>query len=47
VVFPTGWILDEATGRLSIYYGAGDSVIGLVTAGLTDILAMLRAAPAG
>jgi predicted GH43/DUF377 family glycosyl hydrolase len=47
VVFPTGWVLDEATGQLAIYYGAGDSVIALVTAALDDILAMMRTLPAG
>lgn len=47
VVFPTGWVLDGATGRLSIYYGAGDSVIALVTASLDDILAMMRTTPPG
>jgi predicted GH43/DUF377 family glycosyl hydrolase len=47
VVFPTGWVLDEQTGRLGIYYGAGDSVIALVTASLDDILAMMRKMPRG
>ncbi len=47
VVFPTGWVLDEVTGRLAIYYGAGDSVIALVTASLDDILAMMRKVPRG
>jgi predicted GH43/DUF377 family glycosyl hydrolase len=47
VVFPTGWIHDPATDRLSIYYGAGDSVIGLLSAQLADILAMMRTVPAG
>ena len=46
VVFPTGWVLDPTTQVLSIYYGAGDSVIALVTAKLDDILALLRTAPA-
>jgi predicted GH43/DUF377 family glycosyl hydrolase len=46
-VFPTGWVLDESTGRLAIYYGAGDSVIALVTASLDDILAMMRKVPRG
>ena len=32
VVFPTGWVLDPTTQLLSMYYGAGDSVIALVTA---------------
>src|ERR1035437_4627265 len=26
VVFPNGWVLDEAADSLSLYYGAGDSV---------------------
>ena len=47
VVFPTGWVLDEATGMLSLYYGAGDSVIALATASLADILAFMWTAPAG
>ncbi len=47
VVFPTGWVLDDATGQLSIYYGAGDSVIALLTASLSDILAMMRKVPTG
>ncbi len=47
VVFPTGWVLDPVTQLLSIYYGAGDSNIALVTAGLGDILALLRACPQG
>jgi predicted GH43/DUF377 family glycosyl hydrolase len=32
---------------LRIYYGAGDSVIALVTARLADIMAMMRKLPAG
>jgi beta-1,4-mannooligosaccharide/beta-1,4-mannosyl-N-acetylglucosamine phosphorylase len=47
VVFPTGWVLDEPTGRLSMYYGAGDSVIALATASLDEILALMREVPAG
>jgi predicted GH43/DUF377 family glycosyl hydrolase len=47
VVFPTGWVLDDATGQLAIYYGAGDSVIALVSADLGDILAMMRKVPRG
>jgi predicted GH43/DUF377 family glycosyl hydrolase len=45
VVFPTGWVLDPTTQQLSIYYGAGDSVIALATASLDDILAMMRTVP--
>lgn len=47
VVFPTGWLIDPATQRLSIHYGAGDSVIALVSASLTDVLTLLASAPAG
>jgi predicted GH43/DUF377 family glycosyl hydrolase len=45
VVFPTGWVVDEATDTLSMYYGAGDSVIALATAKLGDVLDHLRHAP--
>ena len=47
VVFPTGWVLDQATQLLSLYYGAGDSAIALVTANLEDVLALMRTVPAG
>ena len=47
VVFPSGWVLDPTTQQLSIYYGAGDSVIALVSASLKDVLSMLANAPAG
>lgn len=47
VVFPTGWVLDETTDRLAIYYGAGDSVIALLTVKLGDVLAMMRTVPTG
>lgn len=45
VVFPTGWVLDEATDTLAMYYGAGDSVIAMATARLSDLLDHLREAP--
>ncbi|HYI23243.1 MAG TPA: hypothetical protein VEX62_11455, partial [Candidatus Limnocylindrales bacterium] len=45
VVFPTGWVLDPTTRQLNIYYGAGDSAIGLVTADLGEILALMRTVP--
>ena len=38
VVFPTGWVLDEASDTLSMYYGAGDSNIALATARLSEVL---------
>jgi hypothetical protein len=41
------WIggLIKVTDRLSMYYGAADTVIGLATAKLSDVLAVVRAAP--
>jgi predicted GH43/DUF377 family glycosyl hydrolase len=45
VVFPCGWVHDEAADRLSIYYGGADTVIGLATARFSDVMARLREAP--
>ena len=45
VVFPCGWILDESTDELRMYYGAADSAIGLATARFSDVLAHVLAAP--
>jgi predicted GH43/DUF377 family glycosyl hydrolase len=47
VVFPTGWVVDPVTQRLSIYYGAGDSVIARVSTTLPEVLSMLATVPAG
>lgn len=47
VVFPCGWTLDAATGTLSVYYGGADTVIGVATAQLADVLARVLSAPAG
>ena len=47
VVFPTGWVLDPTTHRLTVYYGAGDSAIAVVTANLDEILALMRTGPTG
>ena len=46
VVFPCGWVLDEAGDQLRIYYGAADSSVGLATASLSEVLAYLRECPA-
>ncbi len=45
VVFPCGWILDEKTGLIRIYYGGADSCLALATAKLSDVLSFLRACP--
>jgi predicted GH43/DUF377 family glycosyl hydrolase len=46
VVFPCGWIVDEAADRLFMYYGAADSAIALATAPLSEVLARVRASAA-
>jgi len=45
VVFPNGWVVDEALDRLMLYYGAGDSVVAVATARLSDVLAHVNAMP--
>jgi predicted GH43/DUF377 family glycosyl hydrolase len=45
VIFPNGWVLDEAADRLSLYYGAGDSVVGLAEARFSDLMAYMANAP--
>ncbi|NDC63710.1 MAG: glycosidase [Planctomycetia bacterium] len=46
VVFPCGWIYDEATGLVRMYYGGADSCLALATARLDDLLGYLRTCPA-
>jgi beta-1,4-mannooligosaccharide/beta-1,4-mannosyl-N-acetylglucosamine phosphorylase len=46
VVFPCGWILDEATGMIRMYYGGADSCLALATGRLTDVLDYVRSCPA-
>jgi len=46
VVFPCGWILDERTGEIRMYYGGADSCLALATAKLTDVLDYVRSCPA-
>jgi hypothetical protein len=38
VFFPNGWVLDEAADRLYLYYGAGDSVVGLAVAPFAKLM---------
>ena len=45
VVFPSGWILDEATDRLRLYYGGADTVVGLATARFSDVMARVLLSP--
>jgi predicted GH43/DUF377 family glycosyl hydrolase len=45
VVFPNGWVLDEKADRLSLYYGAGDSVIGLAEARFSELMTYVMEMP--
>ncbi|MFN0134592.1 MAG: glycosidase [Phycisphaerae bacterium] len=45
VVFPCGWILDQATGMIRLYYGGADSCLALATASLPELLAYVRKCP--
>lgn len=38
VVFPCGWILDERTGKIRLYYGAADTSIAVATGELNKLL---------
>jgi predicted GH43/DUF377 family glycosyl hydrolase len=46
VVFPCGWILDAADDRLTIYYGAADSVVAMASASFSEVLARVRGSAA-
>ena len=45
VTFPTGAILDKDTGQLRVYYGIGDTRVGLVTANMDRLLDYILACP--
>jgi predicted GH43/DUF377 family glycosyl hydrolase len=44
-VFPCGWILDQETGKVRMYYGAADSCIALATANLSELLEYIKSCP--
>ncbi len=45
VVFPCGWIKDEKTDQVRMYYGAADTSICLATASLRDLLDYIKSCP--
>ena len=45
VVFPCGLVHDSAADRLSLYYGAADTCIGLATAKCSEVLEYLLECP--
>jgi beta-1,4-mannooligosaccharide/beta-1,4-mannosyl-N-acetylglucosamine phosphorylase len=38
VVFPVATLLDEKTGRLTLYYGCADTCVGVAYARLSDVI---------
>ncbi len=42
VTFPSGAIVDSATGELRMYYGAADKTVAVATAKLDDLLEFLK-----
>lgn len=45
VVFSGGWVLDDKTGLLKMYYGGADTCIALATASISDLLEYIRKCP--
>lgn len=45
VVFPCGWVVDEQTGMLRMYYGGADSCIALATASLEELMNYVKSCP--
>ena len=45
VVFPCGWILDQPSGTIRLYYGGADTCLALATAQLADVLSYLHTCP--
>jgi beta-1,4-mannooligosaccharide/beta-1,4-mannosyl-N-acetylglucosamine phosphorylase len=45
VVFPCGWILDEKTGMIRMYYGGADSCIAIAYANLSELLKYVKSCP--
>jgi len=45
VVFPNGWVVDEARDELRLYYGAADSVVAVATASMAAVMAYVEAMP--
>ncbi len=44
-VFSGGWVLDDKTGLLKMYYGGADTCIALATASISDVLEYIQKCP--
>ena len=45
VVFPCGWVLDEPSGLIKMYYGCADTSIALATASLKELTEYVKNCP--
>jgi len=45
VIFPCGWVLDNQTGLVKMYYGGADTCIALATASLSDLITYVCECP--
>jgi len=45
VVFPCGWVHDEKTGEIKMYYGAADTCIAMATTNIKDLLEYIKKCP--
>jgi beta-1,4-mannooligosaccharide/beta-1,4-mannosyl-N-acetylglucosamine phosphorylase len=45
VIFPCGWIHDDSTGDIRLYYGAADSRVCMATASMKEILDYVKNCP--
>jgi len=45
VVFPSGLVHDESNGELRLYYGGADSVIGVATAQMSEVMDYMMSLP--
>jgi beta-1,4-mannooligosaccharide/beta-1,4-mannosyl-N-acetylglucosamine phosphorylase len=43
VVFPCAALTDEMTGRIAIYYGAADTVVGLAFTQKDELISFIKA----
>jgi len=43
--FPCGWVYNEKTGEIKIYYGAADTCIAMATTNISDLLDYIKRCP--
>jgi len=45
VVFPCGWVHNDKTGEIKMYYGAADTCIAMATTNISDLLEYIKRCP--